>query len=177
MLRTFFSALGVLFAALLLFCASFLGNVAADLDRARDDYGAVAVDATRELSLTWKMSAIEQRYAAEAQQELSPVLDADLEGLTPLGRLLNADNVRVVQRWSEPRQHPYAPAAMADRLAALISRSVKVTFTGKFAGGVAQVTAELKRENGAIKLCRLRIDSHTPPPPPDRPERRAISHA
>ena len=63
MLRTFFSCLGVLFAALIVFCASFLGNVAADIDATGADYEKLAVEVTRELSRTWTLADIEQHYA------------------------------------------------------------------------------------------------------------------
>ena len=59
----------------------------------------------------------------------------------------------------------------------LIGRSVKVTFVGKFAGGLADVTAELKREGGRMKLWRLRIDSREKREREDYPGRRVISHA
>lgn len=177
MLRTFFSALGIVFSALLLFCGSFLGNVAAGIDRNRDAYGTMAVDVTRELARTWKLSAIEQHYAHESRRELSPVLEADLQYLRLLGPLLHVDDVRIVPRWTQaPAHRPYSPAALADRLAALVNRSVTVTFTAKFAGGVALVSAELKREDGILKLSRLRIESRQPPPPEPQ-ERRVISHA
>lgn len=177
MLRTFFSALGILFSALLLFCASFLGNVAAGIDRNRDAYGTMAVDITRELARTWKLSAIEQHYAHEPRRELSPVLDADLKDLRPLGPLLHAEAITVVPRWTlAAGSRPYAPGALADRLAALINRSVTVSFTAKFAGGLARVSAELKREDGVLRLSRLRIESRGLPPPEPQ-ERRLISHA
>ncbi|KAB2940041.1 MAG: hypothetical protein K8F92_07870 [Hyphomicrobium sp.] len=178
MLRTFFSGLGVLFAALLVFSASFLGNVAADLYRHSGEHEAVAVEITRELSRTWKLADIEQHYVADARQELLPVLGADLDDLKPLGALLYADNVRVEMRWSRVDwQRMLSPAVAAERLAELINRSVKVSFVGKFAGGLADVTAELKREDGRMKLWRLRIDSREKPQPEEYPGRRVISHA
>jgi hypothetical protein len=178
MLRTFFSALGVALSALLLFCGSFLANVAIGIDRNSGTYEAMAVDITRELAHNWKLSAIETHYADEARRELSPVLDADLHSLKLLGPLLHVDDVKVEPRWTlSSERRPYAPGLLADRLAALINRSVKVTFTGKFAGGLASVSAELKREDGALKLWRLRIESSSSPSPPERPERRVISHA
>lgn len=177
MLRTLFSGLGVLFAALIVFCASFLGNVAADIDRHGDDYERLAVEVTRELSRTWTLADIEKHYAAEAREELAPVLHAGMDSLKPLGVLLYADNLRVETRWSRAWQDVDSPAAAAERLADLISRSVKVTFVGKFAGGFADVTAELKRENGRMKLWRLRIDSREKREREDYPGRRVISHA
>lgn len=178
MARTFFSGLGVLFTALLLFCLSFLGNVATDLDNRRDEYGSMAVAVTRELARSWKLSAIEQHYADEARDELQPVIDAELAELRPLGPLLYAGSPRIEATWTRPLgRHVTSPGAWAERLAALVNRAVRVTFTGKFAGGLADVTAELKREGGRTRLWRLRIDSHKRSAPDDRPERRMISRA
>jgi hypothetical protein len=178
MLRTFFSTLGLLFSALALFCASFLFNVAASLDDGRDAYRATAVTITRDLSRTWKLSAVEQHYTAEARQEVSTVLEADLGELRYLGPLLHADDIRVEASWLRaPDSRGLSASSVADRLAALISRSAKVTFTAKFAGGLAKVVAELKREGGGLKLQRLRIENKAPPRPPEQPERRVISHA
>jgi hypothetical protein len=178
MLRTLFSALGVLFAALIVFCASFLGNVAADIDRHGGDYERLAVEVTRELSRTWTLADIEKHYAAEAREELAPVLHAGMDGLKPLGVLLYADKVVVETRWSRAFWHDVdSPSVAAERLADLISRSVKVSFVGKFAGGYADVTAELKREGGRMKLWRLRIDSREKREREDNPGRRVISHA
>jgi hypothetical protein len=181
MLRTFFSCLGVMFAALFVFCASFLGNVAADVDAHGPDYEKLAVEVTRELSRTWSLANIEQHYASEARQELEPVLQlggATLDNLKPLGVLLYADNVTVETRWSHSFwREVNSPAVAAERLAQLIGRSVKVTFVGKFAGGLADVTAELKREGGQMKLWRLRIDSREKREREDYPGRRVISHA
>lgn len=178
MLRTFFSVIGVALSALLLFCGSFLANVAVGIDRNSGLYEAMAVDVTRELAHTWKLSAIETHYADEARRELSSVLDADLHSLKLLGPLLHADDVTVEPRWTQSSwRRSYAPGLLADRLAALINRSVKVTFTAKFAGGLANVSAELKREDGALKLWRLHIESRSPYPPPERQESRVISHA
>ena len=178
MLRTLFSGLGVLFAALIVFCASFLGNVAADIDSHGSDYEKLAVEVTRELSRTWTLADIEEHYASEAREELAPVLHAGMDSLKPLGVLLYADNVRVETRWSRAFwQDVTSPAVAAERLADLIGRSVKVTFLGKFAGGFADVTAELKREGGRMRLWRLRIDSREKRERDDYPGRRVISHA
>lgn len=178
MLRTLLSGLGLLFAALIVFSASFLGNVAADLDARDAEYEALAVDATRELARTWKLAEIEGLYAADAREELLPVLGATLDGLQPLGPLLYADDVRVEMRWSRHFWHDVtSPAVAAERLADLINRAVKVTFVGKFSGGLADITAELKREGGRMKLWRLRIDSREKPQPEEPPARRVISHA
>jgi len=177
MLKTLFSGLGVLFAALVVFCASFLGNVAADIDRHGSDYEKLAIDVTRELSRTWMLADIEQHYATEAREELAPVLHAGMDSLKPLGVLLYADNMRVETRWSRDWNDVTSPAVAAERLADLIGRSVKVTFLGKFAGGFADVTAEFKREDGRMRLFRLRIDSREKREREDYPGRRVISHA
>ena len=178
MLRTLFSCLGVVFAALLVFSASFLGNVAADLDRRSTDYETLAVDVTRELSRTWKLADIQQHYAADARDELLPVLGADLDELKPLGPMLYADNVHIETRWSRGLwQNVTSAGAAAERLADLINRSVKVSFVGKFAGGLADITAELRREGGRMKLWRLRIESREKGKPEEFPGRRVISHA
>ena len=104
--------------------------------------------------------------------------EATLDNLKPLGVLLYADNVAVETRWSRSFwREVNSPAVAAERLAELIGRSVKVTFVGKFAGGLADVTAELKREGGQMKLWRLRIDSREKREREDYPGRRVISHA
>lgn len=178
MARTFFSALGVLFMALVLFASSFLGNVAADIDNRREEYGARAVAVMRELSRTEKRTAIEAHFAEGAREDVLPMLGADLHDLKLLGPLLYADDVKVEARWLRPLgRHLVSPGVLADRLTALVNRAVRVTFTAKFAGGLADVTAELRREGGAIKLWRLRIDSRQKPSPAEAPERRVISHA
>jgi hypothetical protein len=178
MLRTIFSAFGVMFAALLVFSASFLGNVAADLDRRGADYEALAVEVTRELSRTWKLADIREHYVADARDELMPVFDADLGDLKPLGPLLYADAVRIERRWSRGLwQDVTSVGSAAERLADLINRAVKVSFVGKFAGGLADVTAEFKREAGVMKLWRLRIESREKPKPEEPSARRVISHA
>jgi hypothetical protein len=177
MLRTFFASLGVLFAAILVFCASYFGNVAADIRHHGTDYEKLAVAITRELSRTWSLTDIEAHYAEDARSELAPVLDASLDGLKPLGVLLYADNVEVETLWSRGLGQARSPAAVAERVAELISRSVKVKFVGKFAGGLADVTAELRREQGKMKLWRLKIDSREPLRPDSYPGRRVISHA
>lgn len=181
MLRTFFSGLGVLFAALIVFCASFLGNLAADIDRHDGDYEKLAVEVTRELSRAWSLADIEKHYTTAAHEELAPALEPGLpglDGLRPLGVLLYADDVTIETRWSRGFwRQVTSPAVAADRLAELINRSIKVTFVGKFAGGLADVTVELKREDGKMKLWRLRIDSREKLRREENPGRRVISHA
>jgi hypothetical protein len=178
MLRNFFSALGVIFMALVLFSASFLVNVALGIDDRRADYESHAIDVTRELSRSWKFSAVEHLYTAEARAELSSILDADIAGLKQLGALLSADAIDFQPRWSRPpADERISTAFLADRLAALAGRAVTVSFVAKFAGGKARVTAELKQEGGTIQMQRLRIETQEPPPASPLPERRVISHA
>jgi hypothetical protein len=181
MLRTFFSGLGVLFAALVVFCASYFGNLAADIDNHAADYEKLAIDATRELSRAWSLADIEKHYTADAREELAPALQPGqpgLDTLKPLGVLLYADDVTVDTRWSHAFwRQVTSPGVAAERLSDLINRSVKVTFVGKFAGGLADVTAELKREGGSMKLWRLTIDSREKPRREESPARRVISHA
>ena len=177
MLRTFFSGLGVLFAALIVFCASYFGNLAADIDNHRTDYEKLAVDITRDLSRNWSLADIEQYYAEDARAELAPVLDASLSSLRPLGVLLYVDDVKVQTRWSRDWPQVASAGMAAERIAELIGRSVEVRFVGKFSGGLADVVAELKREGGTMKLWRLRINSREKLEPEEYPGRRVISHA
>lgn len=178
MLRKFFTALGALFAALIVFCASFLGNLAVNLDRHGAAYETLAVDITRELSRTWSLADIETRTAKAANDELGAATQQALDTLKPLGVLLYADDIAhktswTRSSWSEMR----SPAVAAERLAELLSKTVKVTFVGKFAGGFANVTAELKSEGGRMKLWRLHIDSRDKIRPQQELQRRLVSHA
>lgn len=178
MLRKFFTALGALFAALIVFCASFLGNLAINLDRNGATYETLAVDVTRELSRTWSLADIETRTAKAANDELGAATQQALDTLKPLGVLLYADDIAhktswTRSSWSEMR----SPAVAAERLAELLSKTVKVTFVGKFAGGFANVTAELKSEGGRMKLWRLHIDSRDKIRPQQELQRRLVSHA
>ncbi|CAN1724727.1 conserved exported protein of unknown function [Hyphomicrobium sp. 1Nfss2.1] len=174
---TLFSILGLVFSALSLFSASFLANVAADIDNRRDAYAALATQITRKLADDWKLSSIAPHYAEEALRELSPVLDADAPELRSLGPLVRAENIQVEPHWARPLG-TLSAGKLAERLAELINRSVGVQFVGKFAGGEARVTAELKREGGRTKLWRLRIDGlQAPPPHRGRPDRRVVSYA
>lgn len=178
MLRSVFSALGVILFALLLFSASFLGNVAAGIERDRQNYETFAIETTRALSLSWKTSDINELYAADAQQEPFSSLTAHLESAGALGPLVRTEAVSTLPRWAEPSSRPFMTVSkLADRLAALIGRSVRVTFIGQFAGGRARIMADLKREDGTIRLWRLYIESQDVPRMPRQPDRRIISHA
>ena len=134
---------------------------------------------TRELSRTWSLANIEHTMRGGAQ-ELAPVLQPGEATPMPqaarraaLRRQYAGRDALVAQLWHEVN----SPAVAAERLADLIGRSVKVTFLGKFAGGSADVTAELKREGGRMRLWRLRIDSREKRERDDYPGRRVISHA
>ncbi len=178
MLRTVFAALGMLFALLLVFTASFLGNVALDIQNRSDEYEALTIDVTRTLSRSWRLAAIDQHYVDDAREELRPVLSADMEELKPLGALLYVDAIQVETRWSRgPLTGFLSPMLAAERVAELLNRSVKVSFVGKFAGGLADVTAELKREGGRMKIVRLRVESREKGRPLEYPAPRIISHA
>jgi hypothetical protein len=178
MLRTFFSALGVLFAALIVFCASFLGNLAVNIDKHAAEYESLAVDITRELSHTWSLADIETRCAKAATDEAGPAAQQALDTLKPLGALLYADDIAHKTRWTRSSwSEMRSPAVAAERLAELLRRTVKVTFVAKFAGGFANVTAELKSEGGRMKLWRLQIDSREKIRPQQELQRRVISHA
>lgn len=178
MARTFLSALGVLFMALALFTASFLGNVAFDLERQKDAYAARAVDMVREASRSGRLSAFEKHLSTVARDDLQSALGTDLHDLKLLGPLLSAESVKAEPGWLLPFGQPASsPGGLADRLAALVNRVVRVRFRGRFAGGFANVTAELRRERGEVILWRLRIDTPQKPAPMGVPERQVISHA
>jgi len=177
-MRRFFAGLGVLSALLLVFTASFLVNVAADIERHRGEYGTLTIEITRELSRSWRLTGIEHYYVADARAELEPVLGMALADLKHLGILLAADGVKVEAYWSrQPWREAASPSEAAERLAGLIGRRIKVSFTGEFAGGLADVTAELRREGGRMKLWRLRVDSRGTAPPLEYPAPRVVSHA
>ena len=178
MLRKFFTGLGAMFAALMVFCASFLGNLAANIDRHGVEYETLAVDVTRELSHTWTLTAIESRVAKAANDENGPIPQEALDTLKPLGGLLYADGLTHTTRWKHPAwSEGRSPAVAAESLANLLSKAVRVTFVGKFANGFANVTAELRSEGGRMKLWRLQIDSREKLRPPRELERVLISHA
>lgn len=178
MLRSFLSALGVLFVALIVFCASFLGNLAVDLQQHAVDYEKLAVDVTRQASRTWKLADIEQHFVQGAKDEAGLPTQKTLDALKPLGVLLYADDVVHKTSWSRVALADIgSPAEAADRLAELLNKSVTVTFVGKFAKGFADVTVELKSEGGRMKLWRLKIDSREQLRPEQEQSRRLISHA
>ena len=77
MVRTVFAGLGVLFAALVLFCASFFGRLAPELERQGGDYERLAVEMTRDLSKTWSLADIEQHCAPGRRQAGGPAHAGD----------------------------------------------------------------------------------------------------
>jgi hypothetical protein len=177
MIRTFFAGLGVLFATLLVFSASFLGNLAFELNTRGPDYERLAVDITRDLARAWSVDDIAPRYA-DAIAQARDGLRAPLAALKPLGPLLHADDVTHTTRWSrQSLRQLHSPGAAAEMLAGLLSKTVHVTFVAKFANGVARVSVELRSEGGTMKLWHLQIESRDrlPASPPPAPQ--AISHA
>jgi hypothetical protein len=160
MVRTVFAGLGVVFAALILFCASFFGRLALELSVQGPAYEKLAVEITRELSKSWSMADIKQHFAAPVAYKLGgPDAQATFAALAPLGQLRYADDVRHTTRWdSAGWTELTSPAAGAEMLADVLNKSVRVTFVAKFATGFARVTVELKRDGGTMKLWRLQID-------------------
>ena len=179
MIRTFFAGLGVLFATLLVFSASFLGNLAFELNTRGPDYERLAVDITRDLARAWSIDDIAPRYAdAIAQARGGLRAQAPLAALKPLGPLHYADDVAHSTRWSrQSLRQLHSPAAAAEMLAGLLSKTVHVTFVAKFANGIARVSVELRSEGGTMKLWHLQIESRDRLPASSPPAPRAISHA
>jgi hypothetical protein len=88
------------------------------------------------------------------------------------------DDVRLETGWTAKTLHNVkSPAAAAEQLARLLSKTVKVTFLAKFANGFAQVTVALRNEGGKMKLWHLQIDSRTPLPQRTRRRPHPIAHA
>jgi hypothetical protein len=178
MLRTLLAALGVLFAAIVVFCVSFLGNIAADIERDGPDYEQLAVTITRDVSRAWKVADVEPHYSEAAKAEAGVPTQKALDALKPLGSLLYADDLAHQARWSRTSWLGIvSPADAAQRLSELLSKTVTVTFVGKFAKGFADVRAEFRSEGGRMKLWRLQIDSREVIPPEQEQSRRLISHA
>ncbi|WP_072376072.1 hypothetical protein [Hyphomicrobium sp. NDB2Meth4] len=174
---TLFSIVGLVFSALSLFSLSFLASVAADIDSRREAYGDLAREITHALASDWKLASVAPYCSQEALEELSPQVAGDGSVARSLGPLVRIETVRVEPLWKLPVGNP-SIGKLADRLAALINRSVSVRFVARFASGDANVTAGLKAEGGRMKLWRLRIEyPNAAPPRQDRPVRRAISYA
>ena len=160
MVRTFFAALGVVFSALILFCATFFGRLALELHAQGAAYEQLATDITRDLSKSWSMADIKQHYAAAAARKLgSASAQETFAALKPLGQLRYVDDMTHSTRWDHAGWTELkSPAAAAEMLADLLNKSVKVTFVAKFANGFAHVSIELRSEGGAMKLWRLQVD-------------------
>jgi hypothetical protein len=179
MIRIFFAALGVLFALLLVFCASFLGKLAFDMHDRGPAYEKLAVGITRDLARAWSIKDIETHYASAVAHRLDrAAAQAPFDALRPLGALRYVDDVRLQTGWTVATlRNVKSPAAAAEQLAELLSKTVKVTFLAKFANGFAQVTLALRNEGGKMKLWHLQIDSRTPLPQRTRRRPHPIAHA
>lgn len=167
MIRSFFFILGVLFAAFIVFCASFLGNLALEIDREGMANEALAVRITRELSQTWSIGDIKPYYAKSIAANLSrPEAQQSLDALKELGALRYVDDVTQHSRWTkEALGQMTSPSRAAAIFSEMLSKTTLVTFVGKFATGRARVIAELRSEGGIMRLWHLQIDSL------DRPRR------
>jgi hypothetical protein len=179
MIRTLFAGLGVIFALLIVFSASFLGRLAFELDTQRVAHERLAVEITRELSRAWSIKDIRAHYSATVSHRLgSPSAQEPFNALRPLGPLRYVDDAEVdTGLTSESLRRVRSPADAAARLADILSKTVRVTFLAKFANGFAHVTVELRHEGGAMKLWHLQIDSREPLPSTPRRRPQAISHA
>ena len=179
MIRTLFTGLGVIFALLIVFCASFLGRLAFELDAQRAAHERLAVEITRDLSRTWSIKDIRAHYSASVSHRLgSPSAQEPFNALRPLGTLRYVDDVEVDSGLtSQSLRRVRTPADAAARLAEVLAKTVRVTFLAKFANGFARVTVELRNEGGAMKLWHLQIDSREPLPNVPRRRPHAISHA
>jgi hypothetical protein len=160
MVRTVFASLGVVFAALILFCASFFGRLALELSAQGPAYEKLAVEITRDLSKSWSMADIKQHFASPVAYKLGePAAQATFAALAPLGQLRYADEVTHATRWDTAGWTELtSPAVGAEMLADVLNKTVRVAFVAKFANGFAHVTIELKSDGGAMKLWRLQID-------------------
>lgn len=181
MVRTFFSILGVAFMALMIFCATFIGRLGAELTEQGPAYDKLAVNIVRTLSQSWSVTDIKQHYAmAVAHKMSSPDAQASLNKLKSLGPLRYVSDVTRRTRWSRDTfKSLETPAAVAEALAELLSKTVRITFVAKFANGFADVTIELKGDGREMKLWHLQIDSRdmVPLKPRPLPRRRKVSHA
>jgi len=179
MTRTIFAALGVLFALLIVFCASFLGRTAYDMHAKAPVYEKLAVDITRELASTWSVDVIRTRYANAVAGRLNGgAARQPFAALKPLGALRYVEDVTLKTRWTRAALSELSsPAAAAQLLSEMLSKTVHVTFLAKFANGRARVTVKLRSEGGQMKLWHLQIDSRDPLPNATRRNRQAISRA
>src|SRR5262249_39598103 len=179
MFRNFFAGLGVLFALILAFTASFLGGLAWEMHSKGPSYEKLAVDITRELSRAWSAPDIKSHYALAAAHQLSsPSNQRSLDRLKPLGALRYVDDVTRRTRWTKDSLFELKSSAdAAEMLAEMLSKTVRITFVAKYEHGFADVTIELKNEGGEMKLWHLQIESQEPLPGPMRRQPQAISRA
>jgi hypothetical protein len=179
MIRTLFAGLGVIFALLIVFWASFLGRLAYELDAQRPEHQRLAVDITRELARTWSVKDVRKHYAASMSKRIDAAgAQQPFNALKPLGPLRYVEDVEVHTGWTRDNLHRVtSPAAAAELLAELLSKTVRVSFLAKFANGFARVTVELRNDGGAMKLWHLQIDSQEALRQAPSPRPQAISHA
>ena len=180
MIRSIFFILGVLFAALIVFCGSFLGSLALEIESEGPANEELAVKITRELSQNWSIGDIKPYYAKSIASNLSrPEAQQSLDALKGLGALRYADDISHRTRWTKEALGQMTSLAQAAAiLSEMLSKSVTVTFVGKFATGRARVTIELKSEDGAMRLWHMKIDSlDRPRPAPVRNASPKISFA
>ncbi len=101
MFRNLFAGLGIVFAVILVFTASFLGGLAWEMHSKGPAYEKLAVDITRELSRDWQAQDIKNHYAfAVAHRLSSPSNQRSLDRLKPLGALRYVDDVTRRTRWT-----------------------------------------------------------------------------
>ena len=179
MIRTFFAGLGVIFALLMVFCASFLGRLAFELDTQSAAHERLAVGITRDLSRSWSIKDIRAHYSASVSHRLgSPSAQDPFNALRPLGPLRYVDDARVESGLAPGNlSRIETPADAAGLLAEVLNKTVRVTFLAKFANGFARVTVELRNEGGTMKLWHLQIDSEESLQDRKRRRPQAISHA
>jgi hypothetical protein len=178
MLRTFFAGLGVLFALIVVFFASFLGGLAWEMHSNGPSYETLAVDITRQLARDWSAQDIKAHYSVNVAYRLNtPAAQRAFDRLRPLGGLRYVDDVRRRTRWSTDSLRELTSAAEgAEILSELLSKTVRITFVAKFDNGFADVTMELRNESGEMKLWQLQIESQEPVVGPAR-RQQAISRA
>lgn len=161
MIRSFFFVLGVVFAALIMFCGSFFGRIALEIDGEGPANEELAVKITRELSHSWSVRDIKPYYAKSIAAHLHwPEAQQSLDGLRGLGPLRYVDDVTQRTRWTRASfGQMTSPAQAAAIISELLSKTATVTFVGKFATGRARVTMELRSEDGAMRLWHLQIEN------------------
>jgi len=161
MTRTIFAALGLLFTALIVFSATFLGRLSYELRDQGPAYEKRAVEITRTLSRTWSVQDIQSQYAvAVADRHCGRAMQRSFNGLKALGQLRYVEDLTHRTRWTnESLTALKSPAAAAEMLAELLNKTVRVSFVAKFANGSGDVTMEFKSEGGRMRLWNLQIDS------------------